>query len=349
MAPAMTTSGRARLPSDRESVASTTNFGAMRRTPAFATLAALLLAACGGSDSESATTAAPTGDTIAATDDAADVGDTVAPDDDAVVREPICPVETDVPISVPKPDVDFPGEGAEELVTTVLEDGSGVEAAAGDTVVVHYVGVRSVDGVEFDNSFDRGEPFPVVLGSGSVIQGWEEGLVGAQTGALIQLDIPPALAYGDAARSEVIRENEPLTFVIDVQAVVSPADPADAPTEPGVELSTGEGVDETIFEELSAGDGEPLECGQTAVINYVNFRGDNGVVIESNWGSDPLQVPVSNNLLPGLLEGMIGMEVGSRRAITIPPEDGFGPEGNPQGGLPADTDMIFVIELIGTY
>ncbi len=43
------------------------------------------------------------------------------------------------------------------------------------------------------------------------------------------------------------------------------------------------------------------------------------------------------------------MNVGGRRAVTIPPEDGFGPEGNPQGGLPADTDMIFVIELIGTY
>ena len=50
-----------------------------------------------------------------------------------------------------------------------------------------------------------------------------------------------------------------------------------------------------------------------------------------------------------ILELMEGMNVGGRRAITVPPEDGFGPEGNPQGGLPADTDMIFVIELIGTY
>ena len=56
----------------------------------------------------------------------------------------------------------------------------------------------SEDGTEFDNSYDRGQPFPVVLGTGSVIPGWDEGLVGAQAGARIQLDIPAELAYGDS-------------------------------------------------------------------------------------------------------------------------------------------------------
>jgi peptidylprolyl isomerase len=116
-----------------------------------------------------------------------------------------------------------------------------------------------------------------------------------------------------------------------------------------VTLSVGEGVADTEFKDLVVGDGATLEIGNTAVIRYVNFRGDNGVAIETNWNSDPVQVPYSENLLSGLLEGMEGMNVGGRRAITVPPEDGFGEEGNPQGGLPAGTDMIFVIELVGTY
>ncbi|MGA9275391.1 FKBP-type peptidyl-prolyl cis-trans isomerase, partial [Ilumatobacter sp.] len=218
-----------------------------------------------------------------------------------------------------------------------------------DTVFVNYVGVRSSDAVEFDNSYDRGEPFPVVLGSGSVIQGWDDGLVGAQAGEQVQLDIPADLAYGEAGRGELIGENEALTFVIDVLAVVPPADPDDAPTEPGVELSVDEGVDATEYEDLVVGDGAALELGDTAVIRYVNFRGDNGVAIESNWGGEPLSIPFEEGLLPGLLEGMEGMNVGGTRAITIPPEEGFGVEGNPQGGLPADTDMIFVIDLLGIY
>jgi peptidylprolyl isomerase len=306
----------------------------MRRTLLVTTIAALSLAACGGSDSDTATTEPDTS--------VADVEEAAEPDP----AEVLPPDTTPAPESNPdKPEVEVPSDVPTELVRNVLVTGSGDAAEIGDTVIVDYVGVRSVDGVEFDSSYDR-EPFPVTLGEGTVIQGWEDGLVGAQTGERVQLDIPAELAYGEAARSEIIRENEPLTFVIDVRAVVSASE---APTEPGVPLSTGEGVAATEFEDLVVGDGPTLERGNTALIRYVNFRGDNGVAIESNWGSDPLQVPFEEGLLPGLLEGMDGMNVGGRRAVTIPPEDGFGPEGNPQGGLPADTDMIFVIELIGTY
>ena len=308
----------------------------MRRTVLIATIAALSLDACGSSDSESE----PTTSEAAGGTESTDATDTeeLPPD-----TTPPAPAE-----NPEKPEVDFPGEAPTELVRTVLVEGTGEPAVVGDTVIVDYVGVRSTDGVEFDNSYDR-EPFPVTLGNGSVIQGWEDGLVGAQTGERVQLDIPSDLAYGESARSEVIGENESLSFVIDVRAVVGGVDPADAPTEPGVPLSTGEGVDATEFEDLIVGEGTTLAQGDMALIRYVNFRGDNGVVIESNWGSDPLQVPFEEGLLPGLLKGMDGMAVGGRRAVTIPPEDGFGPDGNPQGGLPANTDMIFVIELIGVY
>jgi len=115
-----------------------------------------------------------------------------------------------------KPEVEIPEEIPTELQVTTLIEGEGPEAAVGDTVTVHYVGVRSEDGTEFDNSYDRGSPFPVVLGSGGVIQGWEDGLVGAQAGERLQLDIPADLAYGDSPRGDVIQAGDALTFVIDV-------------------------------------------------------------------------------------------------------------------------------------
>ena len=46
---------------------------------------------------------------------------------------------------------------------------------------------------------------------------------------------------------------------------------------------------------------------------------------------------------------MTGMRVGGVRAITIPPALGFGEAGNPAGGLPADTDVIILVELLGAY
>jgi len=320
------------------------------RPTALALVVTLTLAACSGSDDSSSDDAVESSSEEPATDEGPTVEPSEADEPTADATDDGAAGPADDAGSADKPDVDFPGEAPDELVVTVISEGTGAPAADGDTVVVDYVGVRSLDGEEFDNSYDRGQPFPVVLGSGGVIQGWEEGLVGAQAGARLQLDIPSDLAYGEAARSDVIRENEPLTFVIDVRSVISVPEASEAPTEPGVELSEGEGVDGTIFTDLVEGDGPALEFGDTAVLHFVYYRGDNGVQLESSWVNQPITVPyLEEQLLPGLAEGLEGMKVGGRRAITIPPEDGFGPDGNPQGGLPADTDIIFVVDLLGAY
>ncbi len=140
-------------------------------------------------------------------------------DTEAAENQVIDDASTEVLPTPPKPDVELPDSIPTSLVVTDIVEGDGVEAQVGDTVVVHYVGVRTEDGTEFDNSYDRGQPFPVVLGSGSVIQGWEQGLIGAQAGDQRQLDIPAELAYGDTPRGDIIQAGDALTFVIDVVAV----------------------------------------------------------------------------------------------------------------------------------
>src|SRR3989338_5097218 len=72
----------------------------------------------------------------------------------------------------------------------------GIEAQAGNTVVVHYTGTFT-DGKKFDSSLDRGEPFSFVLGQGTVIQGWDQGVAGMKVGGKRKLTIPPLLAYGE--------------------------------------------------------------------------------------------------------------------------------------------------------
>jgi peptidylprolyl isomerase/peptidyl-prolyl cis-trans isomerase B (cyclophilin B) len=141
-----------------------------------------------------------------------------------------------------KPAVSIPAELPTELVITDLIEGTGEPAKEGDTVTVNYVGVRSADGTEFDNSYDRGQPYPVVLGEGLVIAGWDQGLIGVKAGGRRQLDIPAELAYGDGGSGDVIQPGDALTFVIDVVSIepappeptLAPiADPADCPAPDG--------------------------------------------------------------------------------------------------------------------
>jgi len=98
-----------------------------------------------------------------------------------------------------------------------LTPGTGPAAAAGDLLTVNYVGAIYETGQEFDNSYDRGEPFQLELGSGMVIPGWEQGLVGLKEGGRRQLTIPPDLGYGPEGTSDgSIPPNSTLIFVVDL-------------------------------------------------------------------------------------------------------------------------------------
>ena len=156
----------------------------------------------------------------------------------------ISPVSTFLPPTTvsyptpPKPTVKFPGTAPTELKITDLKEGTGEAAKVGDSITVHYVGVLSTDGTEFDNSYDRGQPFTFTIGSGQVIDGWDQGLVGAKVGGQRQLDIPSNLAYGDQDKGDVIKAGSALSFVIDVMAITPAAGstattvPATAPVTP---------------------------------------------------------------------------------------------------------------------
>ena len=73
--------------------------------------------------------------------------------------------------------------------------GTGFVAALGQRVTVHYTG-RFTNGAVFDSSVARKEPFSFVLGTGQVIPGWDQGVVGMKVGGKRTLVIPPELAYG---------------------------------------------------------------------------------------------------------------------------------------------------------
>lgn len=297
--------------------------------------AAVLLAACGDSTStangsttstipgEPTTTAGPTTSTIA-------------------LPTPSIP---------PKPTVALPSALPTELVVTVLREGTGEPAVAGDTVVVHYVGVRSADGTEFDNSYDRGQPFPVQnIGAAPVIDGWNQGLVGVTTGSQVQFDIPAELAYGDNPKGDVIQAGDALTFVIDVMAVVPAIDPADEPT---LTIEGTSPASELTTDDLVTGDGAEAALGNTVAVHIIAFRGDTGEALEngSTWSSGtPVQFVLgAPDNLPALNQGIVGMTVGGRRQITVPSAQAWGGAGREELGLPADVDVVLVVDLFATY
>ena len=106
-----------------------------------------------------------------------------------------------------------------DLVLEDLVEGDGPEAAAGDTVEVHYVGVAWSDGQQFDASWDRNDTFRFGLGRGQVIAGWDQDVAGMKVGGRRRITIPPHLGYGAQGAGGVIKGGETLVFVVDLLAV----------------------------------------------------------------------------------------------------------------------------------
>ncbi len=134
------------------------------------------------------------------------------------------------PNSISKPEVEVPdGEPPKELEIEDITEGEGTEAAAGDTLTMQYVGVNYSNGEEFDSSWDAGEPFTFQIGAGSVIPGWDQGIVGMKVGGRRQLIIPPDLGYGAQGSPPDIPPNETLVFVVDLLDVQATPEQAPAP------------------------------------------------------------------------------------------------------------------------
>jgi peptidylprolyl isomerase len=109
-----------------------------------------------------------------------------------------------------------------ELVTVDLVEGTGEQATAGAVVEAHYVGVDYETGEEFDASWDRDRPIVFQLGTGQVIQGWDEGIEGMRVGGRRILTIPPDLAYGDRGSGAAVAPNATIVFVVDLLDVDTP-------------------------------------------------------------------------------------------------------------------------------
>ena len=93
--------------------------------------------------------------------------------------------------------------------------GTGPPVKAGDRVSVHYTGTLA-GGKVFDSSKSRNQPFEFVVGRGTVIRGWEVGLVGMQAGGVRRLIIPPEQAYGDRGAPPVIPPRSTLYFEVEL-------------------------------------------------------------------------------------------------------------------------------------
>ena len=103
-----------------------------------------------------------------------------------------------------------------EIIDLVVGDGK--EAVKGALITTQYRGFLQ-DGTQFDSSYDRGQAFQCVIGTGRVIKGWDMGLVGMREGGKRHLVVPSHLAYGERQVGAIIKPHSDLKFTVELLEV----------------------------------------------------------------------------------------------------------------------------------
>jgi hypothetical protein len=243
------------------------------------------------------------------------------------------------------------GEPPDELQIVVLQEGDGPTVQSGDQLVADYAGWLWEGGEPFDSSFERGEPSSFQIGTGRVIGGWDEGLVGQNVGSRVLLVIPPDAGYGTTGSGDAIPPDATLVFVVDLVNTISRSSTgvpvADVPdglpivtgeqgTEPAVEFPDGaEPAAESDATLLIAGEGSAIPADATLVADVIQYAWGETEPTYSSWQQSP--VPLKATELPGLAEALAGQGAGSRVLVRISEDQNDG------------TPLALVVDVHGSY
>jgi len=208
---------------------------------------------------------------------------------------------------------------------------------------------------------------PQVL-SGTLLPGLQTALDGKKMGSRVLAVLPPKYGYGASGNTQVgVTGSDTLVFVVDMIKTYAPTDSAS-----GTHVSNGGGALPTVtpvtgqapkvkipatpppgglvVKTLVKGTGPPVTKGQYVVAQYVALNWRTRAVFDSSWsrgaplgfeiGATPAQI------IPGWDKGLLGVPVGSRVMLVIPPKDGYGTSGDSSVGIKGTDTLVFVVDVL---
>lgn len=219
-----------------------------------------------------------------------------------------------------------------------------------DFVEIHYTtriaktSKTGKTGKKIDTSRDAAglnDPLSFQVGSGRVIKGWDYGVRDMCEGEKRVLTVEPELAYGDEGSEQKNVDDE------DVSVPGGATLSIEAELIKIIRLQK----ESTLMPEkceMTAEHGSTIKVHYTLWIHPTSMSGDKGKMVESSHddGSGPMEFVLgAGRVIPGWDEGLIGMCVGEKRELVVPPEFGYREKGQGEK-IPPMATLHFEVELL---
>lgn len=248
-----------------------------------------------------------------------------------------------------------------ETETLVKGDGPALEADG--TALLNIAIYNGTNGKKAYSSYDAGKPEVVTLTQGKFLDELLKPLEGATEGSRLVVTSTVAKGIGaDGATQIGLAKDQDVVFVIDVMTVAQQPT-GDAKALPsgfpaivdsdgkvtGIDFSKADKTasDKLQVETVIQGDGPAIAKGDTAVVNYYGVVYGGKKAFDESFSGSPASFPVGvGGLIKGWDEGLIGVKAGSRVMMVIPSDLAYGKKGSPPS-IPADSDLVFVIDVLG--
>ena len=305
----------------------------MRRPLLLLVVAALTVAACGGSDA--ATGACPTSSQLESVKVKGKAGD-----------EPTLQFTQPLKIAATS--------------CKVIDKGKGEPLRDGSTAVFDYLFVNGRDGKKITSSFDA-TPAEIILDK-TLMAGVHLALDGMKEGSRVLVAIAPKDGFGkDGFPESGVKADDTVLFLVELHTVRTPltrakgskVDPVDglpkvtlaADGAPTITVPKADPPTKLVAQPLIKGAGAVVKKGQTITVHYTGVLWSTGETFDSSWSKNaPASFPIgTGGVIAGWDKGLVGKKVGSQVLLVVPPADGY-PEGS--GSIPAGATLVFVVDIL---
>jgi peptidylprolyl isomerase len=249
-------------------------------------------------------------------------------------------------------------------VSKVITPGTGAPVSRGQKVQVDYLLVDGRDGKEKDTTFGK-KSVAFTADPTKLLPGLVTGLVNEKIGSRVLVAIPPKDGFGTTGNTELgVQKDDTLLFVLDLKSATTPLTAPsgtvvppvaglptvkdDAKGTPVVTLPSGAAPTKLVAQPLIKGKGAVVKAGQSLTVNYLGVIWPGGKIFDSSYakGSTASFVIGQGQVIKGWDQGLVGQTLGSRMLLVIPPELGYGAQGNPSGGIKGSDTLVFVVDVL---